>query len=145
MTTTWPIRGCVTADTLARRAEDGDPDAIAELALITRGRDLSSTQLRLIRDHRIRALAAELHAAMPGIRPHRVASLLVDAGFRLERGRALDGSTFAIFGLEEVADLADRIRQILALAPSRRDGAKWPGARRMRSIVTVTISAIQSR
>jgi hypothetical protein len=137
----WPafapgvIYACALRDELVARARAFDAEALATL-LDCVPPDLPVAVRRIERDRRIGILADGLFALLPRASVNSVALLLAEAGDQLERRRrALEGRRFDILTDAEREELARSVGGILAWAPARRDGGRWPCLRTLTAIV----------
>jgi hypothetical protein len=135
----WPPAGvvfaCALRDDLLKRWRAGDVDALAVL-LGAVPVDLPSQVRRRERERRIARLAEWLFVALPGSKTNAIATLIADAGDRLDRGRGLDGERFDRLTAAERHELEREVRAILIWAPARQDGARWPCPRTIHGIVS---------
>ena len=125
---------CALREDVLRRAFEGDP-AAQRLVRARFPTAVPADLRRAERDARIREMAADLWAALPNARPHRVAAILREAGASLERGRGLsDRSPFNALDCEARAALEREIRAILEWAPPHA-GNRWPALRQLLVII----------
>jgi hypothetical protein len=109
------VVACARRDELLARVRAGDPTALRLIALAI-PTTLPSTVLRAERDARIRAVAAQLHRALPNATSHAIAALIAAAGRRLAEGRQLAGATLeAMLQAEEMAAIEAELRAALRL------------------------------
>jgi hypothetical protein len=124
----FPVFNCARRDALMARLGNLDPDTrrLIAAALPT---DLPAMACKLERDRRIRALAARLLDAMPGITDHRLATLIAAAGRRFAdpRGGHLSGELFAQLSTIELAQLESEVSSALL----------WGEMPRWRQILTI--------
>ncbi len=130
-----PIFACARRDELARRwREEGDERAL-EILLAASAPDLRSGPLRGERDREIRAVAAWLEAALPGVNKTSLAKLLAKAGRAVGRGDSLRPTVFPGLDDGERLELAARLEKILAWSPSTTRNAVWPSKRQIDAIL----------
>jgi hypothetical protein len=130
-----PLASGGLREDILHRAFAGDPEAqrlVRQVFPIKVPADLRRAE----RDRRIRAVASELWAALPGASTHRVAAILRAAGASLEEcGRGLsDREPFNALDREARAALEREIRAALEWAPAHR-GNRWPALRQLIAII----------
>jgi hypothetical protein len=138
----WPaelppgmIFNCALRDDVVRRAFAGDVRAVAILAAAA-PRDFPASTRRGARDEALREMATDLHAALPSATSHRVAVMLEEAGRRVDQGLGLnDAASLAELDDGERAALFGKIARVLAWAPPRSDGRRWPKLRQIIGII----------
>jgi hypothetical protein len=123
--------GCPLIDDLLRRLRAGDKEALKFLMPAIK-QDMPHKGRIAFRDSQIRLLAIwliSLHSERPS--RHYLATIISIAGSQLTHRRHLpQRSPFDRFNAAEIAELSDRIRQILELCPD------WPELRQTLTILS---------
>jgi hypothetical protein len=113
------------ASPLLAAAVQGDAAAI-ELLRRLLPQNLPPAERRVLRNSRIRLLAAYVSTAFPGHSNHAVANFLASAGQRIESGRSLAGPPFTALD-ENLPPFVVVAKNLLEWLPvNRRTGCRWP-------------------
>ena len=118
------IAGAWASPILAAAAQ-GDAAAF-ELLRRLLPENLPPAERRLLRNSRLRLLAADASKAFPGHSPHAIANFLASAGQRIESGRPLAGPPFTALD-DDLKLFVVVVENLLEWLPvNGRTGCRWP-------------------
>jgi len=125
---------CSLRDHLVARGRAGDLAAV-ELLIGALPPHLPSVTVLAARDERIRALGRALATALPGKKPHGIATMIAAAGQALDRGDRTAARQLPSLTTAELAAVERDIIEILGWLKPRQNGRRWLRARQVFSIL----------